>query len=62
MYHILYKNATYRVRRNKPASKIAEKLLTLEQVEMYWVYLEISGNRKLESDKLFFVHSLYLIY
>ena len=32
---------------NKPVSEIAEELLTPEQLEMYRVYLETSGNKPL---------------
>ncbi len=41
-YHILNVKLT-----NKPISEIAEELLTPEQLEMYRVYLETSGNKPL---------------
>ena len=41
-YHILNVKLT-----NKPITELAEKLLTPEQLEMYWVYLETSGNKPL---------------
>ena len=41
-YHILNVKLT-----NKPVSEIAEELLTPEQLEMYRVYLETSGNKPL---------------
>ena len=41
-YHILNVKLT-----NKPISEIAEELLTPQQLEMYRVYLETSGNKPL---------------